>query len=563
MRVIRGVALVAAAAWLMAACGGAEAGYIDLLGYPELKAELGASVPTGAGVAVMQVEGKDESNNYMPNTTDAEFSGKTITNATGTSTGTSSHAHQVGLNFYGNSTSIAPGITSITVYEKNNWQGTGFLKFGVTPATAPAYSTARFANHSWASDTGTASVNADILRRVDYLVETDDFLQVVAVNNILEEDDTNKPLLADSYNAIAVGVTSGAHATGTTAVNSTYVAGRTKPDVVAPGESPQNPSIRTSWAAGMVSASAALLVETGHTQTGLSNGSYTSPRTGLTIYHAETSEVIKAALMAGADRATSNGRGAEITDYTVDTANGLDSRFGAGQVNVYNSYHVLTGGEHNSAQDGDATPIGRYGFDYDPAFGGSSGSNSTGSYSFTADFASLAREIFASLVWNIDISAKGGDPVGTATRYNLDLELYDVTTGGTLVAYSASTLDNTENIWFNLLYGHSYRLDVVRGSGQSDFLWDYGLAWRVVPEPPLAGDANLDHVVDALDYVVVSNNYGTGSTWIEGDVNGDGAVDALDFVVISNNYGAHAPEPATLAMLGLGGLGLVLGRKRR
>ncbi|HUU31791.1 MAG TPA: dockerin type I domain-containing protein [Phycisphaerae bacterium] len=562
MRVVRGVALVAAAVIVLGAAVEARAGYIDLIGYPELKAELGASVPTGAGVKVMQVEGKNESGYYMPNTASAEFFGKTITNATGTPTGTSSHAHQVGLNFYGNSISVAPGITNITVYEKNNWQGTGFLNFGV-PGTAPKYSTCRIANHSWASDTGTLSVNANILRRLDYLVETDDFLQVVAVNNILVPDDTNKPLLADSYNAIAVGVTSGAHATGTTTVDNTYVAGRTKPDVVAPGESPQNASIRTSWAAPMVSASAALLVETGHTQTGLSNGSYTSPRTGLTIYHAETSEVVKAALMAGADRATSNGRGAEITDYTVDTANGLDSRFGAGQVNVYNSYHVLTGGEHNSAQDGNATAIGRYGFDYDPAFGGLSASNTTGSYSFTADFASLARELFATLVWNIDISAKGGDPVGTATRYNLDLLLYDETADGLLAASSTSTLDNTETIWKKLVDGHSYRLDVVRGSGQGDFLWDYGLAWRMVPEPPLPGDANLDHVVDALDYVVVSNNYGTGSTWIEGDVNGDGAVNALDFVVISNNYGAHAPEPATLAMLGLGGLGLVLGRKRR
>ena len=98
----------------------------------------------------------------------------------------------------------------------------------------------------------------------------------------------------------------------------------------------------------------------------------------------------------------------------------------------------------------------------------------------------LAREIFASLVWNIDIRAQGPDPVGTATLYDLDLKLFDVTSGGTLVAYSASTLDNTENIWFNLLDGHSYRLDVVRGIGQGNFLWDYGLGWQMVPEPASA-----------------------------------------------------------------------------
>ena len=53
----------------------------------------------------------------------------------------------------------------------------------------------------------------------------------------------------------------------------------------------------------------------------------------------------------------------------------------------------------------------------------------------------------------------------------------------------------------------------------------------------LLGDANLDQAVNALDYVVVSNHYGTGTTCIEGDVNGDGAVNALDYVTISNNYG--------------------------
>ena len=83
-----------------------------------------------------------------------------------------------------------------------------------------------------------------------------------------------------------------------------------------------------------------------------------------------------------------------------------------------------------------------------------------------------------------------------------------------------------------------------------------------VPGPLTPGDANLDGTTDALDYVVVSNHYNIGSKWTEGDVNGDGAVNALDYVVISNNYGAHTPEPATLSLLALGGLALLL-RKRR
>jgi len=493
-----GLASVVVVAAVLGWAAVAQAGYIDLIGYPELQAELdeaSVSVPTGKDVEVMQVEAADASGDYMPKTTATDFSGKIFIDGTGTSPSWSGHATYVGLNFYGNTSSIAPGITSITVYEASDWVGSGFLKAG--SVMAPAYSTARIANHSWAASMETSSANANILRRVDYLVETDDFIQVVAVNNDLSgTGDTNKPLLADSYNAIAVGVTNGKHAMGTTEeVDDPYdVEGRTKPDLVAPGWDPPDGEVACSYAAPMVSACAALLIQTGHDQSGLSNGSYTldSTRTApdtVTIYHAETSEVIKAALMAGADRQTANGRGAEITDYTAGTDNGLDSRYGAGQVNIYNSYHILTGGEHDSVEDGDATAIGRYGFDYDPEFGGAMGktekSNTTGSYSFTADFASLARELFATLVWNIDIGPSTGpaNPVGTATLYNLDLLLYDVTSGESLIASSTSTLDNTENIWQKLVDGHDYRLDVVRGSGQGDFLWDYGLAWRVVPEP--------------------------------------------------------------------------------
>ena len=81
------------------------------------------------------------------------------------------------------------------------------------------------------------------------------------------------------------------------------------------------------------------------------------------------------------------------------------------------------------------------------------------------------------------------------------------------------------------------------------------------------GDWNLDGAVDLADFNLWLGSDGTGG-WAEGDGNGDGSNDLLDFnmwlgespptgpgVVLS-------PEPASVALLGLGGL-LTLRRQRR
>ena len=158
-------------------------------------------------------------------------------------------------------------------------------------------------------------------------------------------------------------------------------------------------------------------------------------RAGNTIYNAERSEVVKAVLMAGADRVTDNTTNPDpatprdISDYRVDpanqSANGLDIRYGAGQLNIYNSFHILSGGEQNSVED-DITgggAIGSYGFDYDPSFGGGAGSNATGSYTFSTGANPVM--LTAALAWNIKI-ANSNFP-GAATLYDLDLRLYDET----------------------------------------------------------------------------------------------------------------------------------------
>ena len=461
---------------LLVGTSSVSAAYDTLVGYDRLAAELGSATPDGTGIAVQHVEGLVTNGGYMPNTGNAELSGKTITNVSGTSSALSWHADRVAWNFYGNTHSIASGISQINGYDASNWMASGFLNHGKT--TAPQVVNDRLANHSWVA--GNSSSDRSILSRIDYVVETDDFLQVAGLDNSRR----GYTVLADAFNAITVGVTSGVHDSGTYAVDALYVANRTRPTLVAPGNYSGDPNAidtKTSYAAPQVAAATAVLLETA-ANPALSNGSYLGPRTGRTVHHAETTEAIKAALMAGADRAVDNAFGPDLSDYAVDTANGLSRAYGAGQLNVYNSYRIIAAGEQDSAEDGNPADIGRFGFDYDPAFGGANASNATASYEFTAGAGH--HTLIASLVWNLDVV--GGDTgfSTNATLYNLDLLLYDLDASGTEpIVASSSLIDNTENLFFELTTGHRYSMQVAPGIDQGTFEWDYALAWQVTPEP--------------------------------------------------------------------------------
>ncbi|MCK9607330.1 MAG: VPLPA-CTERM sorting domain-containing protein [Methylomonas sp.] len=440
------------------------ADYKNDIGYGDLQSLLGAGTPSGAGVNVIQAEASTVLNTdgnfpiYAPDPNHAQFADDTFLFPGTASTSPSSHATGVGALFYG-SNAMAHGIDTITSYEVNDWISSLYNPNGTV---AQPVNGSRIANHSWVGTGNTPTDTGNILRLVDRQVQLNEFIQVVGVAN----GTSNNPLLGSAYNVIAVGRTDGNQDKGSDAVDSVYVAGRTRPDLVAP-------ETTTSAATPLVSAAAALLVETGHNAAAtLSNGSTGITGVG-TVYNAERSETVKAALMAGADRATDNSSTtANITDYRRNghaSDNGLDDRFGAGQLNILHSYQIIAGGEQDSLEDGGSGLIGTSGFDYDAAFGGRQNSNNIATYTFDA---TETLNFTASLVWNLGVSNNSNL---TTTLYNLDLELFDVTTQST-AASSAGTLDNTENLWLTLTMGHSYEL-LVKSAESSNFSWDYSLAW--------------------------------------------------------------------------------------
>jgi len=472
--------------------GASFGGYKDDIGYTQMAAELGLGLPDGSGVNVTQVEADSTNDDpdvivtYSPDPGDSQFFGKSITDVTATSTAYSTHAASVGRTFYGNTSSIAPGITDIESYNAIDWLADGFLRVALSgPKPQPLFTSSRIANHSWVGTYDNNAADSDVLRRIDWVIARDEFIQVVATNN----GSTTRTLLSGAYNAISVGRTDGGHATGTIGVDGIYTANRTRPDIVAPAGA-------TSTATPMAASATALLVETGHSTPGLSTdlvSTSTTNRNGDVIYNAERSEVVKAALMAGATRTTSNITGANITDYRADVANqtdnGLDSRFGAGQLNIFNSYHIIAAGEQNSIDDAASTEglIENSGFDYDPSFGGDNGSNSEASYFFSTDIDPV--QLVASLVWNIDIdSGSSGNFNGAATLFDLDLFLYDTMGSANendwqVLGSSESLWENTENLWMMLDSNRDYAIQVAPGSGQAAFEWDYALAWQVTSVP--------------------------------------------------------------------------------
>ena len=413
------------------------ADYRDDIGYTKLQAELGASIPTGSGVGVSQIEAPEQTVSgiyyYLPDTTLAEFSGKTFTTLS-PSGGLSGHATTVAQYFYGSATSVAPGVTGIHSYEANNWVGSGFLNYGTT--SAPKTETQKVTNSSWIGSTGVAANDADILRRFDFAIQQSGFLGVVGLNN---GNGGNVPaLLASCYNGVSVGVTNGNHSYGTNTADGT---GRTKPELVAP-------SGATSFATPMVASAAAMLRQN-------------APA------NAAMPVTMKAILMAGATKS-------QFSSWSRSSAHPLDAVYGAGQLNVYNSYHILAAGQQAAST---STAVSATGWDYTQTTSGSR------LYFFDIPAGGMSS-LSVVLTWNRTVS--GAFPSPSSSLANLTLNLYSATdfTVGAWVDSSASSVDNVEHVYERTLAPGRYVIEVIGATPTPDI--PYGLAWISVQNVTIA-----------------------------------------------------------------------------
>ena len=433
-----------------------------MIGYYDLPYAHITRFPSGRGVTVCQVEasvsgvfGKRDysSGDWLPDINLAEFDGKTFLPYTPMPSrdNFSRHATSVGRLFYGRERSIAPGITEIHNYEATNWL-VRVLRAG--QPRLPKAPGCRIVNHSWIAQTQSSVLNSDILRRTDWLSEHTPLLEVVGIGN----ENTNRPLLGSAYNVISVGRTDGHHGLGTVAVDTVYDAGRAQPLIVAPMST-------VSAAVPVVAAAAAVLIDLARQ-----------------INAPDNNDVIKAVLMAGADRRTDNGTGAEIEDYRVTpenrTDNGLDRRYGAGQVNIANSYAIIAAGQHHGLEKSASkrNGVAPTGFDDVAHFGGAH--SAPRELDYHIDAVAPHHKLAAALVWDLDVEPARAGGAWRTGLHNLDLSLYDESRQRDVID-SASLGQNTENIYTDLIPGHRYRLRVTTAADEPAFDGRYAIAWRV------------------------------------------------------------------------------------
>lgn len=420
---------------LLMVCQAVRADLLSDIGHTRLAAELGAAMPTGAGIVLVQSEANNIESppNYLPQAGGPGpfagaglFTGKTFHPESGAGTDMG-HAVAVAGYFYGGGIGVARGATEI-----HNYTAIDFitrLTDGFTPEVFPG----RVQNHSWAGSLGNADDDLTTIRAFDFMLDRDQRIAAIGISG-----GSLAPLLGSTYHAIATGVASGDHSHSGTTTDGT---GRMKPDLVVDLQ-------YSSHASPVVAGAAACLL-----QQAVESGNAS----------AESPQVIKAVLIAAASKQTFPQwqRAAATKPY--------DNVFGAGGLDLYHAWHLL-----NAGQQPHSTSVERsiQGWDFATTTTNASGRR----YFFTVPEGSVAETFSAALVWHREITNDLGTYFSSLPDLTLKLYAASGLTTGALLSSSTSAVDNVEHLFLRHLPSGQYCLEVTADTDTHDF----ALAWQAV-----------------------------------------------------------------------------------
>lgn len=414
------------------------------MGWTHAKERLMADMPMGRDIPVGQVEGNEQTG-YLADTRHKDLPGTGFIPESGEAK-LNGHATAVATYIAGPQ-SAGQGVRAVHAWTVNDWMGDGYLRVNGTDDPRNDHP-ARVFNHSWIAPTSPAAPL--ILRRVDHVIDNQDVLVVVGVDNKPGEIPA---LLASAYNTISVGAPSGNNSDELTAVEGE---GRCKPEIVAPGN-------LTSWTTGVVTGVCAALLEYADRLAKADDKNKNAAR----------SEVIKAVLLAGADRSS---------NWQPPEGEPLDRKLGAGMVDIDRSLVMLAGGHVEPNKPTNQ----RYGWSFAQVEPGK-----LHTHDFTVD--AEQGQVGIALVWHRRVLGGKAKLVNEATGEtrdiwnpsafipDLNLGLMKINDDGseTMIATSVSQVDNVELIHLPQLEPGKYTLRVARQMDDTKMAWDYALAWRI------------------------------------------------------------------------------------
>lgn len=371
----------------------------------------------------------------------SEGSASNFPNALGLESG---HANGVAGNFYTTSIGVAPGVSHVDNYEANDFYQSRIVLGNSIQA--------KIVNQSFIFDGINPTQNTVDSLYDNYAAQNN----VLFISGIGNSGPPSAPSTA--YNGLGVGAFGGASSVGPTTDN-----GRSKPDITAPAGA-------TSFSTPLVAGAATVLRQAGLRGDG---------GAGTTTSSVDI-RTIKALLLNGA---------LKPSNWTHTATAPLDTQFGAGVLNVFNSYQQLAGGKFSfieatfSSVPGGAHPPGNNtnnitsfsGWDFNTIAASVNGDKINHYYFNLPAGVTKTFTLTATLVWNRAFNATNAK--------NLDLFLYD-TSNSNLVASSVSTVDNVEHLYVANLAAGRYDLQVWKKGGISDLGTEtYALAFEIFSLP--------------------------------------------------------------------------------